>query len=507
MPRTQKTRPFNVLDLCRLLSLSLSLPQETVLRAFYGLPLSKEHRGIYERITARTQYHPGHAYQELTVVAGARSGKDSRIVTPIAIFEALWGGHETRVVPGEHPVIAIVAQGRDGTQVAFGYIKGAVLAHPLLRNELAEEPLQTELTFKNGVKVMTFPSSVKSLRAWSICVGIADELAFFKNDETGANADVEIISSIRRGQVSFGEHAKLVKISTPFAKEGVLFDDFESAFGKDDPDILVVRATTAEMNPTIATKTLDRERRRDPKRYGREYLAEFQDAFETFTPQALIDTAVVLGRNALPAVAGRVYLGAIDASGGGSCAFTLDIVSLDLGRKPDIVECQSKGWERSRTQPLDLEGGVAEASDIFFAYGITHVLSDRYSAGWARQAFGRHGVVLIDAQDKSTTYGDLDPVLGAGRVAMLDQPVKNRQLGLLERRPRPGGKPLIGPPRGSFDDYANSFALACVAAAQNLDLPPYDPSADIRQEIAQIQAAFGPEWHQVDLDGIDGLRL
>jgi hypothetical protein len=487
--RTQAA--FDIITLCRdrnLLNLTLSPAQETILRAAYGLSLDKDQRAIYAHITGRSQYTVGHRYQELTVVAGARSGKDSRIATPIAIYEALWGGHETRLHKGESGIIAIVAQDRDATGVAFNYIKGAVLGSPYLRSMLAAEPLATELSFTNGIKVVTFPSSLRSLRAWSICVGICDELAFFKF-EGGANSDAEIISSIRRGQVSFGEHAKLIKISTPFAKEGVLFDDFESSFGQNDPDLLVVRATTREMNPTIASRTLDREKRRDPKRYAREYEAIFAENVEAFIPAALIEQSIVPGRTQLPAQNGRYYIGGVDASGGGACAFTLSIVIVEPDSKPDIVECLSMGWERSRDRQLNLEGVVSEACSIFTAYGITAVMSDRYSAGWARQAFARQGVTLIDAKDKSTTYGELEPLFTAGRVACLDHPVKNRQLGLLERRPRPGGKPLISPPRGTHDDYANSFALACVAAAENMDLPVVD-TAPTYDELENLRSVF-----------------
>ena len=491
--RRAKPGTFNIITLCRdtnLLNLSLSPAQETILRAAYGLPLAPEQRAIYHKITGRSQYAVGHRYQELTVVAGARSGKDSRIATPIAIYEALWGGHESRLHRGESGIIAIVAQDRDATGVAFGYIRGAVLGSPYLRSMLAGEPLTNELAFTNGIKVVTFPSSLRSLRAWSICVGICDELAFFKNDESGTNADVEIISSIRRGQVSFGEHAKLIKISTPFAKEGVLFDDFERSYGKNDPDILVIQAPTQLRNPTITTKTLDRERRRDPKRYSREYEAVFVDNVEAFIPRPLIDQAIQAGRTAIEAQSGRVYFGAIDASGGGACAFTLNICMLD--DRPDggftIVECQSRGWDRSKTQALDLEGTVREAASIFTGYGCYTVMSERYSAGWVSQAFARHGISLLPAADKSTTYAELEPLFVAGRIQLLDIPVKNRELGLLERRPRPGGKPLISPPRGSHDDYANSLALAAVAAAQNADLPIIDtaPSQDEMQMLNEV---------------------
>jgi hypothetical protein len=64
-----------------------------------------------------------------------------------------------------------------------------------------------------------------------------DELAFFRL-EGQADADVEVQASIRRGMIAFPS-TRLVKISTPYMKGGVLFDDFRRGFGQDDPDLLV----------------------------------------------------------------------------------------------------------------------------------------------------------------------------------------------------------------------------------------------------------------------------
>jgi hypothetical protein len=75
-------------------------------------------------------------------------------------------------------------------------------------------------------------------------------------------------------------------------------------------------------------------------------------------------------------------------------------------------------------------------------------------------------------------------------VRLLDHPRQNRELGQLERRPRPGGKALIGPPRGARDDYANALALAMVAAAVNADLPPVVDTAPTQAELQSLQEAL-----------------
>src|ERR671937_154227 len=92
---------------------------------------------------------------------------------------------------------------------------------------------------------------------------------------------------------------RLIKISTPYMRGGVLFDDFRRGFSQDDPDLLVWRASSLVMNPALRAERLERERRLDSSRFAREYEAEFADDLEAFLPAAWVDQAVILGRHEL----------------------------------------------------------------------------------------------------------------------------------------------------------------------------------------------------------------
>ena len=67
-------------------------------------------------------------------------------------------------------------------------------------------------------------------------------------------------------------------------------------------------------------------------------------------------------------------------------------------------------------------------------------------------------------QDKSYYYLEMEPLFAQGKIQILDHPELARELRLLERRPRPGGKTIIDHPRGSHDDFANSLAIAAAKA-------------------------------------------
>jgi hypothetical protein len=484
-----------------LLNLKLSPAQRTLLKSIYNLPLTSDELEIFQLCTGRSTY-PTHAFAEVTVVAGARSGKDSRIAAPVVCYEALFGGHDKRLAKGELGTIPLVAQDREATRVAFAYVKSYLTGSPHLAAEIEDDILTTELNLKNGLRIACFPSSQRSLRSWSIPVAVLDELAFYRV-EGGSNSDVEIQSSIRRGMINFGEHTRLVKISTPFAKDGVLFDDFEKAFAKDDPDLLVWRASTALMNPSIKGARLDRERRLDPTRYAREYEAIFEDDSQAFLPLEWISAAVVAGRFELPPMPGVIYAAGVDPSGGGSDAFTFSIAHPEINEAGSIVIVQDllRGQARTKAKIVDLEAVVKEYADICKQYGIPEVIGDRYAAGWSKQAFERCGIKYIDAPEKSTLYTSIEPLFATGAIALLDHATQARELQILERKARAGGKVVVDHPRGSHDDFANALALSVCAAHDLATGTPIEtrPNMDELFSLAHVFPTIDFDFSEIDL--------
>jgi hypothetical protein len=172
-----------------LLGLTISPAQETLLRAIYGLPMSDEQLDLYRACTGRRALPIG-PLAEATIIAGARPGKDSRIAAPIVCYEAVFGGHERHLARGERGVIVLVAQDQRATKIAFGYIRDYFTRSPLLAS-MVEEVLTSEMTLTNGLSVSCFPSTLRSLRGWSIAGGVFDELAFFsQHGTTGTQSQI-----------------------------------------------------------------------------------------------------------------------------------------------------------------------------------------------------------------------------------------------------------------------------------------------------------------------------
>lgn len=497
----------------QMLGLAISPAQQTCLKSIYGMPLTKPELRLFQQCTGRSTPAPL-GYPEATIVSGARGGKDSRIAAPTVLYEAIFGGHDRAASIGETPVVALVAQDTKAAGIAFRYIKDYLLKSPLLRSMLAGEPLAMSLRLTNGLVIQCFPSTSTSMRGYSICTAILDEIAYFAL-EGMADSDAEIQASIFRGMINF-EHTKLIKISTPWMKSGILFQDYESSFGKDDPDLLVWQASSTLMNPSLRSSVLDRMRRRNPAMAAREFDAIFTDDLQAFLPQPWIDAAVMVGRfGSTPNLHQHSYFGVIDPTSAGSDTFTLAIGHPEM-HGPDLIVFQdyAKGWVRPRSGTLDLEGTVvAEIAQVCQEFGVTYLISDRHAKGWVAQAFARHGIEVISdddaydnvtVPDKSGAYQELEIALSQGRVRILDHAETIRQLKLLEKSARPGGKVLIDSPRNAHDDYANVLALLTHTILEAGAEPVGPPSEIPYEEHVALLDAFNGAF-SLDGEGDGGL--
>ena len=479
----------------QLLGLSCSPRQLTVGKALYGEPLDAEELEYWRQHTGRATY-PGVAFPEGTIIAGARSGKDSRIAVPVLLYEAVFGGHEAYLGKGEHGTLVLVAQDHRATRTAFGYARGYMTGSSLLRPLIAEER-EAELWLTNRMRIACFASSAKSIRGWSIPAAVMDELAFFRLD-AGADADVEIQTAIRRGGVGF-PHPKLLKITTPYLRAGVAFEDFSAYYAQDSLDVLVWRASTAEMNPTIDARRLAREQRVDAPRFAREYLAEFGDDIEAFLPGVWIESVVIEGRRELPPDPSVTYTVTVDPSGGSVAGdeFALNVLYVDGDR---FVQVLSKGWSSARGQQVNLSAICAEIAEICRRYRTSTVIGDHYAGEWPKQEFQKVGLFYkASAFDKSACYLEFEPQLATGRVELLDDPVLTRQLRQLERRYKIGGKKVtIDHPKGGHDDRANALALGVAERAGSLGVLAADvgmlPERATPHE-TKIEAIYGAEPH------------
>ncbi|CAN2533038.1 hypothetical+protein [Methylocapsa aurea] len=435
-------------------------PWRAFLTALFALP-DEDGSELYHLATGR-QSLPEGPFTEAALIVGRRGGK-SRVLALIAVYLAVFRDYAPYLAPGEVATIAVLAANRSQARSIFRYVSGLLKAVPLLA-ELIEDEGAESITLSNRVVIEIGTASFRTTRGYSFAAVLCDEIAFWRQDETSANPDVEILRALRPGMASI-PGSILLLASSPYAKRGELYAAFRRHFGKDDARVLVWKADTATMNPRIDPAIIAEAYQDDPESARAEYGAEFRDDLADFVTREIVEAVTAWGRAELPPEPGVTYAAFCDPSGGANDAMTLAVAHLRDGEVcvlDAVVEVRP---------PFDPERAVAECASTLRRFGITRVIGDRYAGEWPKARFREHGIDFEQsARPKSDLYHDLLPLLNAKRVELLEHPRLAAQLVGLERRTARSGRDSIDHTPGGHDDLAN--AAAGVLVGLDLDRRP-----------------------------------
>lgn len=224
---------------------------------------------------------------------------------------------------------------------------------------------------------------------------------------------------------------------------------------------LIEEANPAMGGPLGSTQEeIDSARFRLPTWHWRRlYLNLCGQGADSAYDAAAIEACVVKGRRSLPPHPGVTYNAFVDMSGGGSDDSTLAIAHADdQGRAVlDLVIDQGPriGGTFSPAQ------AVSRFVDVLRLYHCHSVEGDRFAGLRPREEFGKYGIHYDVADlNRSELYANLDPLINAGTVELLDATKLITQLISLIRR---GTK--IDHPNGEHDDFSNAAAGALVLAS------------------------------------------
>jgi hypothetical protein len=257
--------------------------------------------------------------------------------------------------------------------------------------------------------------------------------------------------------------AMLLCASSPYAKRGVLWDAYRRHFGKDGP-VLVWKADTRSMNPTVPQSVVDEAAEADPASAAAEYGAEFRADIGAFITREIVDAVTAPGRYELPPMSGISAAAFCDPSGGASDSFTLAIAHRDRDTDRGVLDVL-----RERRPPFSPDDVVAEFAALLKDYGVREVEGDKYGGEWVAERFREHGIAYKAAEKpKSDIYREALPLLNAGRVELVDSARLAAQLCGLERRTARSGRDSIDHAAGAHDDVANAACGALVRVAGRL---------------------------------------
>lgn len=457
-------------------------------KAVFGLPMTAAEYGIYRACTGR-QVLPTKRCIECYAPVGRRGGKSANAALLAVYMTAIEQGWREHLAPGQQGVFAVIAVDRQAAREVHNYASGILHSSPLLRKMIASETLDAiELT--NGAVIQIRTASFRSIRGPAYIGAILDELAFFRDVESAANPASEIIAAISpaivEGGIIFG-------ISSVFNRQGILYENYQEHFGKDDSDVMIWKASTLTMNPLFNSAKIAREKAKDIKVAMAEYESEWRDDIANLYASLDIEGAMIPGRNDLPKAAGIRYFAFVDPSGGRRDSAALAIAHM-AGDNHIIVDLVKE--VKSPHQPGEV---VAEFAGIVAGYGLREVSGDRYGGEWPVEAYSKQGInYQLAEKTASELYLAALPLFSNHQIELPDNDRLKNQLLSLMRRTNPGGRDSVVPGLGgdgSHSDIANSVAGAVWLAQDGGSGPVGDIFLAYHESVADIfDRGFKNRW-------------
>jgi hypothetical protein len=458
------------------------------LAALFALPMDAEQLAVYRQCTGRSA-PPSQPASEGWLVCGRRAGK-SFILALCAVFLATFHDYRRYLAPGERATVLIIATNSKQARVIFRYVRALLTRVPMLA-KLVERETAHAFDLADDVTIEVHVASYKTTRGYAIVAALCDEIAFWPH-ENSAEPDYEILNAIRPGTATI-PNAMLLCASSPYARRGALWDAWRRHYGRDDDPVLVWRAPTRDMNPTVRQQVVDEATEADPASAAAEWLAEFRTDVEALLTREAVEACVSWDVRERPPLERTRYFAFVDPSGGSADSMTLAIGHRERSDN-DVVVVDAL---RERRPPFSPEDVVREFCELLASYKIKKVGGDRYAGEWPRERFKHHSVNYETAQKpKSDLYRDVLPLINGRRIDLLDEPRLLTQLVGLERRTARGtGRDVIDHAPGGHDDLANAVAgLAATARRGSYDSSmawvsgPYDSAEQERSwQNAQLE--------------------
>ncbi len=448
-----------------------------------------------ERESARALFGPvdrisPFARNVVAVVAGGRSGKT--YLSALRALHLALTADLSRLAPGERAFGIFVAPDMALAEQAISYATGALEVSPL--HNVIEAASSRTLVIRRShgrsveLSVRAASSKGKTGRGRNIICAILDESCFFFDAGYVVN-DEDIYRAIAPRVVRGGQ---LIVQSTPWGKQGLLYDLWSRNFGSPQTCIAVHASTRAMRSDPDQLAKIDAEYQRDPENARREFGAEFLDTDAQFLSSADVD-ACTRGDAELPPFQRAEHVACIDPASRAN-AFTLVVGRLDFDGR--LVVSLAREWRPGAGSPLDLRAVVREVAAEVRRYGCDSVVSDQWSGDALAALFDDCGVALqqqtlagVDAAEAWQRLRTLfsTRALSLPRCAQLRADL----CGVRRRVSSGGGVSFVLPstPDGRHADYAPAL-LRLSVVARRLARPVDEDAARAEREKRRDVDAF-----------------
>lgn len=349
--------------------------------------------------------------RQLVLRAGRRAGKSSSLCR-VAVCEALYGEH--KVPPGDLGVVSFVSVS----------MKEAMARLRTIRTILDALGVKYRpMTGGGGIQLVgrpvafvVFAATVAGVSGFTCICGIGDEVAKWRDADTGANPATEVLASWRPTMAT-QPNAHMFLSSSPVGR----LDAHATAVDEGDTRTQMVEcAPTWVANPTV-TEEETHDLEPDIELWRREYAAIPLEGGEhsIFSP-ALLDPvtrgpkSARIGPLVIPPEPGAFYTAAIDPATRGN-AWTLGIArEIEQPGDDDRSLTQvvfTREWRGSKSAPLDPDDTFAQVAADLKPYGLRSAWSDQHAIDFVAAVARRHEVDIeietITAAKKLIIYEGL----------------------------------------------------------------------------------------------------
>ena len=432
--------------------------------------------------------------REVTIVASIRSAK-----TMLAAAAAI---RATQVVQCEHlkageiPRVSILSLDLDLAQVAHSHLAGSIMASPVLRELLVDEPRADSLLLRHPSGRPIEICTVAGKRAGSSLIsrwmaGVIVDEAPRMAGEGDAAVNFDETRRVVLGRMLPG--AQLIAIGSPWAPFGPVFEQVQESWKRPSPARVVVRAPGWAMNPDYWTRErIEELRASDPDAYRVDCAAEFAAPESALVPPDAVAAATRQQADLEPDPL-RSYVAAMDAATRGN-AWTLVIMSRDGDKRRIDV---AREWVGSKNQPLSATTVLRDIAAIAARYRVPAVWCDQWSADPLSELALQQGLTLLPRMTPSRERWEqaarFRSELLEGRIELHPHPALREDVLRVKRATTMQGVRLELPTAGDgrHCDFVPSLMLATAQFVPDRRPAPHERNTEAwyEAEAARIERA------------------
>ncbi len=338
--------------------------------------------------------------REITLISGVRTAKS----LSAAALAVRWSQvcDVSMLRPGEVPRIPVLSLDKDRADVVFAHLAGSLMASPLLRGLLLEEPKGEVLLLRHPtgrpIEVMVTAGKKAGgsvVSRWLAGV-IFDE--FPRMDGVG-DAVVNYTESRNAALNRLLGGAQIANLGSPYAPEGPAYDQVQQSYGHPTADRVVIKAPAWDMNPVYWTPAVIAEAKKDPEVYRTDAAGEFATAEEALYSVDALARAI---RPECEPEPGHTYTAAMDPATRGN-SWSFGVFTRTGVRKRMVCARQATG---SRSEPLSPREVFRDMiAPECRRYGITHIDTDQYAIDALQDIAREFGLYLnqVSLTDREKT--------------------------------------------------------------------------------------------------------